>query len=96
MLRIPDLPDADVLAAVKLGPDAEHILAAAHAQNSASHLLARFPELIAYDGEQKIFPISIRNTLLESDDEFAPFFVFFVLPDGPNALLEYMVVGYGR
>lgn len=90
-LNVPDLEHAT---AVGSGPDAQDILAIAHAQDSTTHVLPGVAELIANQRQQEVLPVSIRHALLEADNPLASLAIDLVLPYWPNILLEQMIVGH--
>lgn len=94
--QLPGLPDFDVAAAVVLCPDAEDVLAASHTQDKAAHLLAGLVELVANARHEQLLPVAVCDSLLKAHDPLAAALVLLVLPHGPDALLEDVVVGDGR
>jgi hypothetical protein len=85
-------PNLNVATAIVLGPDAEDILAAPDTQDHAAHLLSSLHELVANECHEKLFPVAVGNTLLESHDPLAAALVLLVLPDRAYAVLEDVVV----
>jgi len=90
------LPDLDVPPPVVLGPDAEDILAAAHAEHEATHLVRGLHELVANKSHKQLFPVAIGHALFQAHDPLATALVLVVLPHGTDALLEEVIVRHGR
>ena len=87
-----NIPDLDVAPAIDPGPDTEDILAASDAEHSPTHLLACFGKLIANNGQKKVFPITISNTLLQPNDPLSTSLILLIFPYRSDAFLEYVVV----
>ena len=90
------LPDLDVPPAIDARPHAQHVLALPHAQHDPADLLAGVAELVAHDAQQQILPVAVGDALLQAHDPLAAALVGRVLPHGPHALAEQVVVGHGR
>ena len=85
-------PNLDVAPTVNPRPDTKHILAASHTQYSATNLLTSLSELIAYDCQQQVLPVSVRDTFLQPDYPFTTSLILVVLPYWPNALFKNVIV----
>lgn len=92
----PDLPDLDVSSTVDPRPDTQHVLSAPHAKNGTADLISSFRELVAHHGQQKVLPVPVSNSLLQSDDPLPTLLVGLIFPDGTDTLLEDVVVGNSR
>lgn len=89
------IPDLDVPAAIDLCPHAENIFTTPDAQNGSTNLLSGLHELIANDGQQKVLPIAVSHAFLQPHNPFPASFICLIFPDGPDAILENMIVGDG-
>ena len=87
-----DIPNLEDASTVGPRPNAQDVLAVAHAQYGATHLLAGLGELVADDGEQQVLPVAVGDALAQAHDPLAAALVLVVLPYGPHALLEEVVV----
>lgn len=85
-------PDLDVAPTIDPRPDTQHILTASHTQYSTTNLLTGLSELITYDCQQQVLPVSVRDTFLQPDDPFAASLILVILPYGPDALFEDVVI----
>lgn len=85
-------PNLDVSSAIILGPDIQNVLAAADTQHCTTDFLTSLHKLVANNGEQQIFPVSVCYSLFEPYYPLAPPFVRFVFPYWSNPLLEYVVI----
>lgn len=88
-----NLPNLEHTTAIGSGPDAQNIFTVAHAQHGTADFLASITKLIADEGKQQVFPVAVSNALFHPDDPFSSLSVDFILPDGPDILLEKVVVG---
>lgn len=86
------LPNLDISSTVDSCPYAQYIFPTSHAQDRTANFLAGFGKLIADDGKQKIFPVSIRYSLLQPHNPFSTPLVLLVLPDWTDAFPEYVVI----
>lgn len=85
----PDLEDPPAIVA---GPDAQNVLSISDTEHSPTNLLTSLCELVADYSNEKVLPVSICDSFLQSHDPFATPLIFVILPDWSNAFLEYVVV----
>lgn len=90
------LPDLDVSTAVVLGPNAQNILTTPNTQHCSTDFFTGFQKLVTDNDQEQILPVAISDTLLQSNDPLPAPLVGLVLPDRPDPLFEYVVVGYTR
>lgn len=90
------IPNLDVPAAIDPGPHAQHVLAAADAENGATDLVAGLSKLVTDQRQQQVFPVAVRNALAQPNNPLSTALVGFILPDRTNVLFEYVVVRHGR
>jgi hypothetical protein len=90
------LSDLNVSPTVDPGPNGQNIFTTSHTENSAANFVTGLRKLISNHGQKKILPISVRHTLLQSDDPFSTLLIGLVFPYWPNPLLEDVIVGNGR
>ena len=85
-------PNFDITPTINPRPDTQHILTTPHTQYSSTNLLTGLSELIAYNCQQQVFPVSVRDTFLQPDDPFAASLILIVFPNWPDALLENVII----
>lgn len=88
-MNIPNLQHA---AASRTSPNADNILTVADADNATADLLADLLEGLAKERKARVLPVSVGNALLQTQDPFTAAAVDLVLPDGPDASLEKVVL----
>lgn len=88
-----NLPDLEHPSTIPCTPDAQNVFTIPDAHDSTTDFVTGIAELVTNERKHQIFPVAIRNTLLEAHDPLSALSVLFILPDGPDALLEQVVVG---
>lgn len=83
-----NLPNLQHFTLTAGGPDADDVFAISDAHNRTTDLLASFTKLVANEGKHQVLPVSIGDSLLETNDPLAAFPVLLVLPYGSNAFLK--------
>lgn len=86
------VPNFEHPAAIRLGPDAENVLAVTHAEHGATDLVRCLTKLVADESEQQVLPVAVGNALLHAYDPLAARLVLLVLPNGTHAFLEQVIV----